>query len=110
MIDKSQDLGLDLNQRFENGDKDTPLTLACEKNKARVVKALLSKAKNQEVDVNGVASYGRTAFIRSCISGSVESAALLLEEADELKINLNAQDMVENTGFHYACEYKKSAI
>ena len=110
MIDKCQDLGLDLNQRFNNWTKDTPLTLACARNKARVVKALLSKAKNQEVDVNGVAEYGWTAFINSCYHGSVESAALLLEEADELKINLNAQDRWKKTGFHYACEDRKRSI
>ena len=106
MIDNSQRLALSLSET--NGDKKTPLILAL--NKPKIVKAILCQAKFQDIAINERDGEGCTAFIQACINGWTATVAIMLEMAQEVKIDLNAKDYMKRTGFIWACRYKHSEV
>ena len=71
----------------------------------------MCQAKLQDVAINGKDEYDRTAFVWACIKGLTAIVPMMLEMAQEVKIDLNAKtDIMERTGFIYACDYKHSEV
>ena len=107
MIENSQILTLSLTET--NEDKMTPLLLACKLNKPKIVKATLCQAKSQDVAINA-RDDGDTAFTWACGAGWTAVVAMMLEMAQEVKIDLNAKMIFEMTGFNVACYFKHSEV
>ena len=103
MIDSSQRLNLSLSERNERNR--TPLNLACRSFRPKIAKAIMCQAKVQDIAINY-----NTAFINACDNGLTLIVAMMLEMAQELKIDLNAKDQWKRTGFILACEYKRSEV
>merc|ERR1711953_1330496 len=136
MIENSQRLNLSLSEKNEKNN--TPLFLACLLEKPNIVKAILCQAKVQDIGINAKNKYGetafinahsevvnlimakaaaivkdydgRTAFIYACENGLTDIVAIMLEMAQEVKIDLNAKSNRKCTGFIYACEKKHSEV
>ena len=103
MIDSSQRLNLSLSERNERNR--TPLNLACRSFRPKIAKAIMCQAKVQDIAINY-----NTAFINACDNGLTLIVAMMLEMAQELKIDLNAKDDLKRTGFICACKFKHSEI
>ena len=84
MIDSSQRLNLSLSERNERNR--TPLNLACRSFRPKIAKAIMCQAKVQDIAINY-----NTAFINACDNGLTLIVAMMLEMAQELKIDLNAK-------------------
>ena len=69
--------GVDVNSQTEYGD--TPLHVACEKNKIEIVKLLL---QNSNIDVNVEDEYGNTPLYIACEKNYIEIVKLLLAKSD----------------------------
>merc|ERR1712062_763962 len=135
LIENSQRLTLSLSEKNEKND--TPLFLACLLKKPNIVKAILCQAKVQDIAINAKNKYGetafinahsevinlimakaaaividdgRTAFIYACENGLTDIVAIMLEMAQEVKIDLNAKSNRKYTGFIWACEKKHSEV
>ena len=108
LIDKSQQLGLNLDISLSTIDYNTtPLAVACELDKPDILTALISK----NVNINFRMENGETAFYRACKKGSVKTVSLMMEMSSQCKIDLNAtEDRNENTGFIIACKMKHSDV
>lgn len=87
-----------------NKNKQTPLHLACGKNREENIKILLSIA---DIELNTVDYNGFTPFIKASASQAYESIVLLLNQPG---INLNKQDSSGNTALHYILEDNKYDI
>merc|ERR1712029_793446 len=111
MIENSQSLTLSLSETDEL--KRTPLILACDLQKPKIVKAILCQAKVQDIAINAKDRFDNTAFILACTNGWTDIVAILLEMAQEVKIDLNAKDgflSCKRTGFIWACKEKHSGV
>ena len=87
------------------------MILACQLEKPKIANAILCQAKEQDIAINAKADGGWTAFIWACKNGLTAIVAMMLEMAQEVKIDLNAKtDVTKRTGFIWACEYKRSDI
>ena len=89
MIDSSQRLNLSLSERNERNR--TPLNLACRSFRPKIAKAIMCQAKVQDIAINAKDNLGQTAFIQACANGLMDIVAMMLEMAQELKIDLNAK-------------------
>ena len=96
-----------------NSDKATPLVLACQLEKPKIATAILYQARAQDIAINAKDYIiGYTPFICACANGLTDIVAMMLEMAQEVKIDLNAKDNGKNTGFFCAFSTKtqKSVI
>ena len=108
MIDNCQRLNISLS--VTDGWK-TPLILACIRRSPKIANAILCQAKAQDIAINAKDDdVGRTAFIFACEYGLTAFVAMILEMAQDIKIDLNAKDDLKRTGFIFACEYKHSEV
>ena len=109
MIDNCQRLTLSLSET--NEDKNTPLIRACQCEKPKIAKAILCQAKVQDIAINAKSMQGGfTAFNYACYWGLTDVVAIMLEMAQEVKIDLNARDNLKRSGFILACRNKHSEV
>ena len=110
LIDNCQRLTLSLSKVMESSEM-TPLIYACLLKRQWIVKAILRQSKAKDIAINAKDKDGRTAFIWACYQGLTAVVAMMLEMAQEVKIDLNAKDDIfKMTGFICACEKKHSEV
>ena len=109
MIEQSQELDLKLNSI----DEGRHTFLSRSTNNAKIAKAILGQAKFQDIAINNASRLLKntgTAFVKACRDGSFEVVEAMLEQAEDLKIDLNAKDGMKRTGFMWACAEKHSKV
>ena len=72
---------------------------------------ILCQAKTQDIVINARDGDGWTAFILACRNGWTAIVEIMLELAQEVKIDLNTKDTIfKRTGFIHSCIYKHSEV
>ena len=79
--------------------------IAAEHKYYEILKILLTKSQDTNLDFNIRCPEGKTAFIYACIpnenEGQEESIRLFLEHAEENEIDIKAKDKADKSGFDY---------
>jgi ankyrin repeat protein len=79
----------------------TPLHIACSKNKNENIKLLLSCLN---IELTCIDDNGFTPLIKACSALSYDAASLLLSNIDRKDLLLNNKDKAGNTALHYTME------
>ena len=66
------------------------LQSACEKGHSKMVKVLIQKSAEFNIDLNAKDKFGTTIFHQACMDGWSKIAEILIQNSAEFNINLNA--------------------
>jgi len=99
-------LKFNANVNILNENNQSPLHLACGKNRVENVRLLINV---NGIDLNGKDKYGFTPLLKAIASLSFESALLLLNLCSN-DLDINAADNLGNTALHYSMEENHKEI
>ena len=101
LLTKNKSIEIDLNT-MDGAYFETPLMYACTYGFQDIVAYFLKLAeskKSHEFNLNAADKYGNTAFHHACISENEDIVELIIESAGKLKIELEAKNNEEKTGY-----------
>ena len=89
LIDQSDDLGIDLTAKDASRDYNV-LHVVCVIKRVSLLRKIIAKADKIDVNAEGEGPNETTAFFKACEGNFTEGVKILLENAQELRIDLNA--------------------
>ena len=109
LMNKSQELGMDLNAQDDYGR--TAFHLACLNDHLDVAQFLIKNSLNLKIDLTIQDNDGSTALHLACAKYDSQTAEILLEDHiyDLYGFN-NARDFHEHTSFQIACQFDQYEV